>query len=181
MMKDVGTMSPLFLAFILEGVGDIVFRLEAQDLDDCRTLPLDSFSSTLVDAVKLKFNVEWLSAKINFLKALKGNWPATKRLLTLIHQHQKAFKAHRLAEKEAESTLEDLDGAITRTRNLILQMQQELASRESSRPALQGKVQDIKDQKYSFVKEVELAMKDLGIEGNALAMLSTTGLFEKLL
>ena len=180
-MEDVGTWSPHFLAFILEGVGNIVFCLEVQDLDGYKTLPLDSFSSTLADAAQLKFNVEWLSAQINFLKALMGNWPTSKRLLTLIHQHQEAFKAHGLAEKKAESALEDRDSTITRTRNLILQMQQELASREFSRPALQGKVQDIRDQKYSFVKEVELAMKDLGFEGNALAILSTTGLFEKLL
>ena len=94
-------MIPTFSGFILEGVGDILFRLEAQDLDGCRTLPLDSFSLTLADATKLKFNIEWLSAQINFLKALKGNWPTSKRLLSLIHQHQEAFKAHGLAKKEA--------------------------------------------------------------------------------
>ena len=143
MMEDVGTWSPHFLAFILEGVSNIVFCLEVQDLDGYKTLPLDSFSSTLADAAQLKFNVEWLSAQINFLKALMGNWPTSKRLLTLIHQHQEAFKAHGLAEKEAESALEDRDSTITRTRNLILQMQQELASR----PALQAKVQDIMDKK----------------------------------
>ena len=143
MMEDVGTWSPHFLAFILEGVGNIVFCLEVQDLDGYKTLPLDSFSSTLADDAQLKFNVEWLSAQINFLKALMGNWLTSKRLLTLIHQHQEAFKAHGFEEKEAESALEDRDSTITRTRNLILQMQQELASR----PALQAKVQDIMDKK----------------------------------
>jgi hypothetical protein len=100
----------------------------------------------LADAAQLKFNVEWLLAQINFLKALKGNWPTSKRLLTLIHQHQEAFKAHGLAEKEAESALEARDSTITRTRNLIHQMQQELASR----PALQAKVQDIRDKKILY-------------------------------
>ena len=73
MMKDVGTWSPCFLAFILEGVGDVISRLESQDLDDYMTLPLDSFSLTLANVTKLNFNIGRLSTQVYFLKALKGN------------------------------------------------------------------------------------------------------------
>jgi hypothetical protein len=73
MMKDVGTWSPRFLAFILEGVGDVISRLESQDLDEYMTLSLDSFSLTLADVTKLNFNIGWLSTQVYFLKALKGN------------------------------------------------------------------------------------------------------------
>jgi hypothetical protein len=112
---------------------------------------------------------EGFEGKLTLIQKAYFSHPSTSR----------GFQGSWVGGEVSKSALKDFEGVITHTQDLISQLQQELAINESNKPALEAKVLDIKNQKYSLVKEVKLAMKDLGVEGEALVMLSTTGLFEK--